>query len=95
MPGTPLANARIGWSAGVSGSRYNKLSGTLRAKAATAITADNYRDYPEQAVRRVNMVRQLKDLGFSLREICDVLDALRKDTLDCAQGAEQQQARIS
>ena len=32
-------------------------------------------------------VRQLKDLGFSLREICDVLDALRKDTLDCAQGA--------
>lgn len=48
---------------------------------------NNYRDYPELAVRRVNMVRQLKDLGFSLREICDVLDALRKDTLDCTQGA--------
>jgi len=41
------------------------------------------------------MVRQLKELGFSLREICAVLGALRKDTLDCAQGAEQQQARIS
>jgi len=36
---------------GVSGSRHNKLSGTLRAKAAAAITADNYKDYPEQAVR--------------------------------------------
>jgi len=49
--------------------------------------SNNYRDYPEQAVRRINMVRQLKNLGFSLREIFDVLGALRKDTMDCSQGA--------
>lgn len=48
---------------------------------------NNYRDYPEKAVERVTMVSQLKALGFSLREIRDLLDALRSDTIDCAQGA--------
>ncbi|MDX1802579.1 MAG: MerR family transcriptional regulator [Alcanivorax sp.] len=49
--------------------------------------ANNYRDYPEKAVERVAMVSQLKGLGFSLREIRDVLDALRSNTIDCQQGA--------
>ncbi|MCG8393121.1 MAG: MerR family transcriptional regulator [Pseudomonadales bacterium] len=48
---------------------------------------NNYRDYSEKAVERVAMVRQLKALGFSLREIRDVLDALRSDAIDCEQGA--------
>ncbi|MEQ3724264.1 MerR family transcriptional regulator [Alcanivorax sp.] len=48
---------------------------------------NNYRDYSEKAVQRVGMVRQLKALGFSLKEIRDVLDALRSDSIDCDQGA--------
>ena len=48
---------------------------------------NNYRDYPDQAVARVAMVRQLKSLGFSLKEIRQVLDALRADRIDCAEGA--------
>lgn len=48
---------------------------------------NNYRDYPEKAVERVTMVSQLKELGFSLREIRDLLNALRSDSLDCEQGA--------
>lgn len=48
---------------------------------------NNYRNYPEKAVERVAMVRQLKALGFSLREIREVLDALRSDSIDCEQGA--------
>lgn len=64
--------------------RYYEKQGLL---LEVSRRGNNYRDYPEQAVKRVNMVRQLKDLGFSLREIFDVLDALRKDTMDCAQGA--------
>jgi DNA-binding transcriptional MerR regulator len=64
--------------------RYYEKQGLLREVTRGT---NNYRDYPQQAVQRVNMVRQLKDLGFSLKEIGSVLDALRKDTLDCAQGA--------
>lgn len=48
---------------------------------------NNYRDYSEKAVQRVGMVRQLKALGFSLKEIRDVLDALRSERIDCDQGA--------
>ena len=48
---------------------------------------NNYRDYSEKAVQRVGMVRQLKALGFSLKEIREVLDALRNDSIDCDQGA--------
>lgn len=48
---------------------------------------NNYRDYPEKAVARVAMVTQLKALGFSLREIRDLLNALRSDSIDCEQGA--------
>jgi len=33
------------------------------------------------------MLGQLKALGFSLREIREVLDALRSDSIDCEQGA--------
>lgn len=49
--------------------------------------ANNYRDYPEQAVQRVNMLRQLKELGFSLAEIRDLLNAVRGNRIDCEQGA--------
>ncbi len=48
---------------------------------------NNYRHYSEKAVQRVGMVRQLKALGFSLKEIREVLDALRSDSIDCDQGA--------
>lgn len=56
---------------------------------------NNYRDYPERAVQRVDMLCQLKELGFSLREIRDISDALRSNALDCEQGAQlMKQKRI-
>ena len=49
---------------------------------------NNYRDYPEQAVDRVLMLRQMKTLGFSLSEIREVMQALRANSLNCDQGAK-------
>jgi DNA-binding transcriptional MerR regulator len=48
---------------------------------------NNYRAYPEKAVERMKMVSLLKELGFSVREITSILDALRSDSLNCEQGA--------
>ena len=48
---------------------------------------NNYRDYPETAVRDATLLRQLQSLGFSLQEIREVLDAMRAGSIDCAQGA--------
>ncbi|MDC0661032.1 MerR family transcriptional regulator [Marinobacter sp. SS21] len=64
--------------------RYYEKEGLLQEVARRG---NNYRDYPEQAVQRVGMLRQLKELGFSLKEIRQVLDALRTDSIDCEQGA--------
>ncbi|WP_111658170.1 MerR family transcriptional regulator [Isoalcanivorax indicus] len=64
--------------------RYYEKAGLLQEVERRG---NNYRDYADKAVERVIMVRQLKALGFSLREIREVLDALRSDSIDCEQGA--------
>ncbi|SFM35676.1 MerR family transcriptional regulator [Marinobacter zhejiangensis] len=64
--------------------RYYEKEGLLQEVGRCS---NNYRDYPELAVSRVGMVRQLKDLGFSLSEIREVMSALRGNRMDCAQGA--------
>jgi len=64
--------------------RYYEKEGLL---SDVVRAGNNYRDYPEQMVQRVIMMRQLKALGFSLKEIREVMDALRAGSIDCAQGA--------
>lgn len=64
--------------------RYYEKAGLLQEVDRRG---NNYRDYPEKAVERLVMLRQLKTLGFSLREIRDLLDAMRADAIDCAEGA--------
>jgi DNA-binding transcriptional MerR regulator len=58
---------------------------------------NNYRDYPEAAVRQINLLRQLQAFGFSLRAIREVLDAMRDGNIDCAAGARlmaEQRAKV-
>ncbi|MBZ2190540.1 MerR family transcriptional regulator [Alcanivorax sp. JB21] len=50
---------------------------------------NNYREYPEAAVAQVNLLRQLQTLGFSLKEIRQVLLAMRAGHMDCAEGAQR------
>lgn len=58
---------------------------------------NNYRDYPESAVRDATLLRQLQSLGFSLQEIREVLNAMRAGSIDCEQGARlmaEKRARV-
>lgn len=64
--------------------RYYEKQGLL---LAVARSRNNYRDYPQSAVREVNLLCQMKALGFSLKEIGEVLEALRARRIDCAAGA--------
>ena len=48
---------------------------------------NNYRDYPESAVKDATLLQQLQSLGFSLQAIREVLNAMRAKSIDCAQGA--------
>lgn len=50
--------------------------------------SNNYREYPEAAVKEMVLLRQLQSLGFSLQEIRQVLVAMRAKSIDCAKGAQ-------
>ncbi len=48
-----------------------------------------YRIYPEETLQRVRFIRQAQEIGFSLKEIAELL-ALRSDpSADCADVREQ------
>ena len=48
---------------------------------------NNYRDYPESLAKQVRLLRSMQSLGFSLGEIREVLESLRAQGIDCADGA--------
>ncbi|MFC4127944.1 MerR family transcriptional regulator [Nocardia rhizosphaerae] len=50
-------------------------------------TDGNYRDYPEELVDQVRLLRAMQRLGFSLTEIGEVLVGVRAHDIDCAAGA--------
>ncbi|MCC5811801.1 MAG: MerR family transcriptional regulator [Ectothiorhodospiraceae bacterium] len=75
--------------------RYYEREGLLREVQREA---NNYRSYSEAAVRRVQLLRQLQQFGFSLAEIRAILDAMRDGTMDCTQGAAlmaEQRAKVA
>jgi DNA-binding transcriptional MerR regulator len=64
--------------------RYYEREGLL---VGVCRGANNYRDYPESAVKDARLLQQLQSLGFSLQEIRDVLNAMRAKSIDCAEAA--------
>jgi MerR family mercuric resistance operon transcriptional regulator len=46
--------------------------------------ASGYRDYPSATVERIRFIRQAQDLGFSLREIAELLALQADPGTDCA-----------
>jgi len=56
-----------------------------------------YRDYPEETLQRISFIKKSKELGFSLREIKEILqlqDAPGATCADVKQKAEQKVAVI-
>ena len=47
-------------------------------------SAANYRMYPEDAVRRVRFIRRAQELGFTLKEILDLLSLRAMPGVQCA-----------
>ncbi len=45
-----------------------------------------FRIYPSEAVGRIHFIRQAQDLGFSLKEIVELLSLRADVSTDCADG---------
>lgn len=89
----PLTIGQVARSAGVGVEtvRFYERQGLL---AEPARKESGYRQYAEDVVARLRFIRRAKELGFSLKEIKELL-ALRVDpTTPCAEVKRQAEAKI-
>jgi len=56
---------------------------------------NNYKKYSASIVRRLLMIRELKEYGFTLNEIKSILEEREKDGLDCESGQVKVQEKIA
>ena len=54
-----------------------------------------YRDYPLETVTRIVFIRRAKDLGFSLKEINELLDFRVKPRRSCSRVKQSAEAKIA
>lgn len=55
---------------------------------------NNYRDYSEAALNRLNIIKDLKDFGFTLKEITEILSLYEADPLSCPENATRIQNKL-
>ena len=54
-----------------------------------------YREYPESAIDRVRFIRRAKELGFTLKEIGELLELRIRPGTTCRQISDQATAKIA
>jgi len=72
--------------------RYYEREGLIPEAARTAA---GYRRYPHEIVRRVRFIQRAKKIGFSLREIGELLSLRTDPSCTCADVRTRAQAKIA
>lgn len=81
---------RIGQLEDMTGLSRHALRYYEREALITGVrrSANGYRIYPDTAVRQVKLIKGLQSLGFDLRQVKRVIDAIAAGEANCADGAE-------
>ena len=53
-----------------------------------------FRSYPRETIERIQFIRQAQDLGFSLREVEELLSLHANPSADCTDVREQTRAKL-
>ncbi len=77
---------------GVETIRFYQRRGLIRQPAKP--DGIGFRHYPEETVQRIRFIRQAQDIGFSLREINELLSMRADPGADCADVREQATAKL-
>jgi MerR family mercuric resistance operon transcriptional regulator len=77
---------------GVETIRFYEREGLL---AAPARGDSGYRLYPERVIGRIRFIRCAKELGFSLKEIKELLQLRRNSSSTCEDMREKAEAKIA
>jgi MerR family transcriptional regulator, copper efflux regulator len=72
--------------------RYYEREGLV---ASPPRSVSNYRLYPEETVRRVQFIKRAQELGFSLKEIKELLSLRADPTVPCADVRSRALAKIN
>lgn len=78
---------------GVETIRFYERKGLLAEPARRP--SSGYRQYPADVVRRIRFIRRAKDLGFTLREIQDLLELDASPQSTCADVRAKAEAKLS
>src|SRR5216683_1644601 len=77
---------------GVPTMRFYERAGLLPKPTRTAA---NYRLYPDEAVTRIRFIRRAQQLGFTLREIKDLLELRVSRRTSCTQVRSHAQTKLA
>ncbi len=77
---------------GVETVRFYERRGLIERPRKPA--GGGFRDYPGEAVERIRFIRQAQELGFSLREIEELLSLQADPTADCADVRDRAEAKL-
>ena len=58
-------------------------------------SASNYRLYPEESARRIRFIKRAQELGFTLKEIKELLSLRAAPGAQCADVREQAEAKVA
>ena len=91
---SPLTIGEVAERAGIAVDtiRYYEREGLM---ATPQRTRSGYRQYAPDAISRLRFIRHAKDLGFSLREIRDLLSLRVKPGTQCAEVRLQARGKIA
>lgn len=78
---------------GVDALRFYEREGLV--PKPTREPSSGYRAYPEQTVRRVRFIREAQRLGFTLKEVAELLRLRDDDRASCADVRATARAKIS
>ena len=92
MKGMTIGRAARKADVGVETIRFYQRRGLIRQPAKPDGTG--FRHYPEETVQRIRFIRQAQDIGFSLREIDELLSLRADPGADCADVREQATAKM-
>ena len=62
--------------------RFYEKRGLIQPKASTSIY-NNYKDYTEETLERLQTIKKAKSFGFTLNEVADLLVLLDHNRIDC------------
>jgi Hg(II)-responsive transcriptional regulator len=77
---------------GVETVRFHEREGLLDEHARRA---SGYRQYPQEAVKQICFIKRAQHLGFSLKEIRELLALRMERQTDCSQVKERAEAKIA